>query len=336
MSLEVWPHLPFAELQKELQATEKRELDWQLDELRETLTNLKQSLEDCYKLLGPDGNGNTLVVSTPRNEAVKGHITRLGTQIVRGSMHIRLRTLPHQTLTIDPRQPITIGPLAALHTLLTRSIDLLALTLAYSYPPPRSPPGEPGTLPLHGRNDTFISTQLRVLAQALTDALALLKGPAPTPGDPAWSTRSVSLSHFSPALPSAVSFYIGLQDSQLVLWLRAVEPVGVPLNFGMKFALALGTARRIEHDEADKVFTYSCEDGTAKGLHSPQPAGSATSDVDEPRPEGPAEVYVREKVRIESADPSLMSLSAKLGALNHALLLVRRNLAAVMGEELED
>lgn len=253
-------------------------------------------------------------------------------------MHIRLRTLPHQTLTIDTRQPITIRPLDALHTLLTRSIDLLALTLAYSYPSPRSSSSSaaPGTPPFHGRNDTFISTQLRVLAQALADALALLKGPAPTPGDPAWSTRSVSLSHFSPALPSAVSFYIGLQDSQLVLWLRALEPVGVPINFGMKFALALGTTRRIEHDEADKVFTYSCEDGTARGLHPPQPAGSAASDVVEPNPDGPAEVYVREKIRIESADPSLMSLSAKLGALNHTLLLARQNLAAVMGEEVED
>lgn len=63
---------------------QKRELAWQLGELRGTLSHLKQSLEDCYKLLGPDGQGNTLVVSTPRNEAVKGHITRLGTQIVRG------------------------------------------------------------------------------------------------------------------------------------------------------------------------------------------------------------------------------------------------------------
>lgn len=48
------------------------------------------------------------------------------------------------------------------------------------------------------------------------------------------------------------------------------------------------------------------------------------------------DVYVREKVRVESADPSLLSLAAKLTALGHTLGLARRNLAAVMGEELED
>jgi outer membrane protein TolC len=47
------------------------------------------------------------------------------------------------------------------------------------------------------------------------------------------------------------------------------------------------------------------------------------------------DVYVREKVRVESADPSLLSLSSKLTALSHTLALARRNLAAVMGEEVE-
>ena len=48
------------------------------------------------------------------------------------------------------------------------------------------------------------------------------------------------------------------------------------------------------------------------------------------------DVYVREKVRVGAADPSLLSLSSKLTALGHTLGVARRNLAAVMGEELED
>jgi hypothetical protein len=50
----------------------------------------------------------------------------------------------------------------------------------------------------------------------------------------------------------------------------------------------------------------------------------------------PVEVFVREKLRVESADPSLLSLSAKLTALGHTLAVARRNLAAVMGEEVEE
>jgi hypothetical protein len=85
----------------------------------------------------------------------------------------------------------------------------------------------------------------------------------------------------------------------------------------MKLGLALGTVRRLEHDEMDKVFTY-----TYNGVTERQTEVS--------------EVFVREKVRVESADPSLMSLSAKLGALANTITLARKNLAAVMGEELED
>jgi hypothetical protein len=63
---------------------QNRELDWLIEELHETLTNLRHGLEDCYALLAPIDPGSTLVVSTPRNEIVKGHVTRVGTRIVKG------------------------------------------------------------------------------------------------------------------------------------------------------------------------------------------------------------------------------------------------------------
>ena len=70
---------------------QKRELDWLIEELHETLTNLKHGLEDCYALLAPIDPGSTLVLSTPRNETVKGHVTRVGTRIVKG---VRLVSSP--------------------------------------------------------------------------------------------------------------------------------------------------------------------------------------------------------------------------------------------------
>lgn len=62
----------------------KREVDWLLEELHETLKYLKHGLEDCYALLAPVDPGSTLVLSTPRNEVVKGTVTRVGTRIVKG------------------------------------------------------------------------------------------------------------------------------------------------------------------------------------------------------------------------------------------------------------
>lgn len=120
----------------------------------------------------------------------------------------------------------------------------------------------------------------------------------------------------------------------------------------MKFALALGTARRLEHDEAEQVFVYTYPEGSEPAPVRPgTSAGSSGGNTSgatgkNGQPQGRSnkensrgdevQVYVREKVRIESADPSLLSLSSKLMALTNTLALARANLAAVMGEEFDE
>ncbi len=47
------------------------------------------------------------------------------------------------------------------------------------------------------------------------------------------------------------------------------------------------------------------------------------------------EVRVREKVRVESQDPSLMAVGAKLSVVGHAVEGWRYKLGIVMGEEME-
>lgn len=77
-------------------------------------------------------------------------------------------------------------------------------------------------------------------------------------------------------------------------------------SLGLKFAMAIGAQRRLEHDEMDDVFTYP----------------------------GLGEVRVKEKVRVESStDPSLLSLMSKLGALERSVGASRMALKIVSGEE---
>ncbi len=73
------------------------------------------------------------------------------------------------------------------------------------------------------------------------------------------------------------------------------------------FALAIGVQRRLEHDEVEQVFEYRGK-----------------------------EVRVREKIRVESADPSLLSAMAKLAALEHNVGMARKCLSIVMGEDSEE
>jgi len=84
MSAAIWPPIGDAQLAEEQAASQAKELEWLLVQLRETLQSLKAGLEECAALLAPSENGSTLVLSSVRSESLKGLITRIGTRITKG------------------------------------------------------------------------------------------------------------------------------------------------------------------------------------------------------------------------------------------------------------
>jgi hypothetical protein len=84
MSTAIWPPIDDARLADEQAASQARELEWLLVQLRETLQSLKAGLEECAALLAPSENGSTLVLTSVRSESLKGLITRIGTRITKG------------------------------------------------------------------------------------------------------------------------------------------------------------------------------------------------------------------------------------------------------------
>ncbi|UKZ82442.1 hypothetical protein TrVFT333_010231 [Trichoderma virens FT-333] len=331
MSLDIWPPVSPGELSIKVAEAQKRELAWIIARTLQTCEDLKHGLEDCYALLAPVDPGSTLVMSTPRNERVKGTITRVGTRIVKGSLGLQFRTIAQQTLTLSPAFPIHVHALDTLHTHLTESIDLLGLLLSNS----KTSNSEADVSP--NNQAQALSSGMRLLADSISSSIALLKGPPLNEPDTNWTTQSCPSSHFSPPLTQNFSFYITLQECSIVLLMRALEPVDAPVHFGTKLGLAIGTYRRLEHDEADIVFKYKpggdemSDTRRLAANHSIQPPSIART-LSNSQLE---EVYVREKVRVESADPSLISLYSKLGYLNIMLDQARRNLDAVMSVQLK-
>ena len=77
---------------------------------------------------------------------------------------------------------------------------------------------------------------------------------------------------------------------------------------GFSLRQRLGLVAKVpDHDETNMVFAYRGQD-----------------------------VTVREKVRVESQDPSLMAIMAKLGAMEHSVGVARSSLAIVMGVEMDE
>ncbi len=141
----------------------------------------------------------------------------------------------------------------------------------------------------------------------MNEAHSTLKGPTSLSPDEDWTSEPIDPESFDPPLPPGVSLDINIQEASLVVIVRTLEPADAVPDIRSRFALAIGAQRRLEHDEADIEFTYLGQ-----------------------------QVRVKEKVRIETAEPSLMAAMATLAALDHTINMARKCLSLVMEDEMED
>ncbi|KAG9187787.1 hypothetical protein G6011_05658 [Alternaria panax] len=302
MSTAVWPPIDHARLADEQAASQARELEWLLVQLRETLQSLKAGLEECAALLAPSENGSTLVLTSVRSESLKGLITRIGTRITKGNVKLRLASLPPPkgsptydlAISSAPHAPTLVVPqLTSIRTSINGCLDVIDVA----------------TWGGDATNANFVSGQLQLLHDHILEAQAALKGYSDI--QPPWWENPVDDKTFDPPLPTNVSFHLFVFDAALVLEIRTLEPHNAGDNTSLTsfsirntFASALGGARAPAHDEADRTFRYKDHD-----------------------------VRVKEKIRVESQDPALISASAKLNALGHSVMLSRKALNIVMGRD---
>ncbi|KAF2090409.1 hypothetical protein K490DRAFT_71992 [Saccharata proteae CBS 121410] len=300
MSTAVWPPIPADRLVQEEDASLARELEWLLASLRETLQSLKAGLEECAALLAPTELGSTLVLSTVKSESLKGFVTRVGTRIVKGDIKIRLPSLPPPRGS--PTYPLAISQAPHAPTLVVEQ-----LTAARTHINSCLDVVDVTAWTGDATNANFISGQLKLLYDNLEEARLALKGQSDV--NKPWWENAVDEKIFEPQLPSNVSFHLYLLDAAMVLEIRTVEPYN-PADetglFGLRdgLARALGVPRIPAHDEANDVFTYRGH-----------------------------QVKVKEKVRVETQDPSLISAMAKLNALERNVSLSRKALDVVMGKD---
>jgi hypothetical protein len=161
-------------------------------------------------------------------------------------------------------------------------------------------------------NASFVAGQLQLLHDHILEARQALKGYSDV--QMPWWQDPVDDNTFDPPLPPNVSFHMFVFDAALCLEIRTLEPHPAEepasftgFNFRDRLSSALGGTRAPVHDEADKVYQYKGHD-----------------------------VRVKEKVRVEAQDPALISASAKLNALEHSLMLSRKALNIVMGDDPEN
>ncbi|KAF6233629.1 hypothetical protein HO173_008186 [Letharia columbiana] len=296
MSATVWPPISHEQLMKEEEKSLACELEWLLNLLQESLASLKSGLQECVALLAPKEPGSTLALSSLRSESVKGFVTRIGTRIIKGDINLRLTTLPPpRSLSSYPVHLQYPVPLPQLTALLTLLNQALDIIDISRWT------GDP-------HNGAFISGQLRLLADTIGEAQQTLKGGEDVVGGKWWED-AMTEDTSSPSVPPSLSLHLSIADAALLLHVRTLAPPSAPesslTGLSLRTRLGLGPRPPV-HDELGQVFHYRGE-----------------------------EVTVKEKVRVESQDPSLMAVLAKLSALGHAVGGWRLKVGVVMGEDLE-
>lgn len=169
MSTLLWPPVPADQLVKEQDDCLRRELEWLLSALQDTLQSLKAGLEECADLLAPKDVGSTLVLSSLRSESLKGFVTRLGTRVVKGDIHLRLPSLPpprgqsSYKLTVSnvsSAPTLLLDQLTSVRNLINSCLDVVDATRWTG----------------DAQNANFISGQLRLLHDNVQEANQALKG----------------------------------------------------------------------------------------------------------------------------------------------------------------
>jgi hypothetical protein len=316
MSTLIWPPVSTEELAKKEKVTLARELEWLLSSLQNTLNSLKEGLEECAALLEPQEPGSTLVLSSLRSENLKGFVTRVGTRIVKGDIHLRLPSLHiprgqnsyKLSISSQPTAPtIALEQLTTTRTLINACLDVVDATRWTG----------------DSTNANFIAGQLRLLHENIQEAKFALKGW--TESQKPWNEDPIPANAFTPPIPDHLSLHFSISEAAVLLNVRTLEAAypntgtNTPLSFNSasstgqsytgfslreRLTTALVGGRPVFHDEAHETFMY-------KGQ----------------------EVRVRDKVRVESQDPSLIAAITKLGALERSIALSRRALDVIMGRE---
>lgn len=306
MATWAYPPLPPEQLAQEAASALTRELEWLLRSLQESLLSLKEGLQECALLLAPKDPGSTLVLSSPRSESVKGFVTRIGTKIIKGDIQLRLNSLPpprgsasiRLSLSSSPGAPeLVLNQLVSVRNLINQSLDIVDVS----------------TWTGDQLNARFIFSQLHLLHETIAEARQMLKGDTEDVRGK-WEEASADENTFDPPLPPYLSFHLCISDSALVLLLRTLEPSSpahTPTTFTTDLSLTgfslrdrLFGPRLPPHDETGAVFTWRGE-----------------------------EVKVKEKIRVESQDPSLMAVMAKLTALQYEVLKWIASLKVLMGDD---
>ncbi|EPS36820.1 hypothetical protein H072_9627 [Dactylellina haptotyla CBS 200.50] len=339
MRIEVYPKVEPDVLEREVREAALRELAWLITEIQESLLSLRSGLEECLSLLAPTQPGSTLVLSTSRSEGLKGFVTRVGSAVVKGDMQVKMHGLPntkglgyYRLQLVSPpsssEAPSTTPPSPTSSSLLLpqltdcRNFVHSALTTL----PSQSEVDTHKSLPVLTKTASAI-IDAKLLASQLDSLLSDIRSARDilntTQKSNLFPYHAVEASLFDPPLPENLALDVTIQDAAVVTELRLLENTNPAAYTGLT-ALSMNIDQHLSNFNFREKIAGAFK---SRKAHGARHTGNGENEVYTYRG---AEVRVKERIKVESQDPSLMSVTAKLGALEHNLAMGKTSLEIIM------
>ncbi|KAI5812877.1 RAVE subunit 2/Rogdi [Pyronema omphalodes] len=338
---------------EEEHASAARELSWLLTTLPATLSSIRAALHEVNTLLQ---STSTLALSTSRSESLKGIITRSGSDITRGDIRLSLN---HGSNTLSLTEAISLEQLADVRDHVKLCLELSAKDIdtgsevedptkntgsgdqsiqpgqssqqtqpsqqTQQTPQPLSrrpssirpsrprglsaPPIPPNHIPPLFTSPSSALPHLRLLHSHITSAVRSLSTQPPHRLFP-FSTIASSFSPIPPIPNLAMDLYI--HEAALILELRILTPHPMDGASSSSSSSAAAPASKLDSTPLSSFGSFGSRFAAAVGIAVEEVQGEDV--IWEGR-----NMRVRERLRVEAVDASLLSCLAKLGGVGHLL-----------------
>ncbi|KAK9252169.1 RAVE subunit 2/Rogdi [Lipomyces tetrasporus] len=188
------------------------ELAWLLNDLSTTITSLADGLEECLALLRSDQPGSTLVLSSNRSEALKGFVLRVGQNIVKADIHLKLSSLNKGQVCSLSLAEGKVIPLAQLGDCANFLTVCLRVIKEMDFVEP-----------------ALVLSQLRKLLSNIRYAHISIRNVSPAFQFP---YTTIEPNVFTPEIPETVAVDLIISESGVIADVRTLTPIDPPAASG--------------------------------------------------------------------------------------------------------
>ncbi|KAK9363121.1 RAVE subunit 2/Rogdi [Lipomyces starkeyi] len=188
------------------------ELAWLLNDLSSTIGSLEDGLAGCLALLQSDQPGSTLVLSSNRSEALKGFVLRVGQNIVKADIHLKLSSLNKGqvcTFTLAEGKVVPLAQLADCANFLTVCLRVIK-DMDFVEP-------------------ALVLSQLRKLLSNIRYAHISIRNVSPAFQFPYTTIESNTC---TPAIPDTIAIDLTISESGVIADVRTLLPTDPPADIG--------------------------------------------------------------------------------------------------------